>query len=290
MSGLIPKLRFLMILLAVPALGQSISVRVPSDVSAGSPFSVATTGSGSGTLYLLGPNHVLKQAVQFGRDLPISGADIPASGMYQVVACDSSGCTNTEFYVGPAAPARISFLVHPSRVPVSAPNAINAIALVLDRFQDTILVPTPVEFRFSSPGTAPYSRTQTTNRGIAWLEMGSQKKQGPLQVVASVGDITEPRVIQQVASEACGLRMSATSNSRNVRVQTDPIRDCSGNPLPDGTIVSFTKIDQSGRSTVDTPIKKGTATAQFSVSGPAQISLACGVVLGNEISVGSGRP
>ena len=104
-----------------------------------------------------------------------------------------------------------------------------------------------------------------------------------------MGEIAELRVIQQVAFEACGLRMTATSNSGNVRVQTDPIRDCSGNPLPDGTIVSFTKTDQTGRSTVDTPIKKGIATAQFSVAGPARISLACGVVLGNEISIG-GRP
>ena len=289
MSRMIFKLRLLVVFLAVPALGQSISVRAPSSVSAGSPFSIATTGSGSGTFYLLGPNHVLKQTVQFGQDLQISGADVPASGSYQAIACDAGGCTNTAFYVRPATPARLSFLVHPSRVPVSAANAINATALVFDRFQDTVLAPTSVEFHFSPAGAASYSRSQTTNRGIAWLQMGSSAKQGPLKVVASVGESAEPRVIQQVASEACGLRMTAASSARNVRVETDPIRDCSGNPVPDGTIVSFTKIDRAGRSTVDTPIKKGVATAQFSVSGPARISLACGVVLGNEISIG-GRP
>ena len=283
------KLRVVMVLLAVPALGQSIGVRAPSSVSAGSSFSITTTGSGSGTFYLLGPNHVLKQTIQFGHELQISGTDIPASGSYQAIACDSDGCANAVFYVRPATPARLSFLVHPSRVPVSATNAINATALVFDRFQDTVLDPTPVEFHFSPAGAASYTRSQTTNRGIAWLQMGSSAKQGPLQVVASMGETAEARVIQQVASEACGLRMTASSSVRNVRVQTDPIRDCSGNPLPDGTIVSFTKIDQAGRSTVDTPIKKGIATAQFSVSGLARISLACGVVLGNEISVG-GRP
>lgn len=289
MSELLIKFRVLVVLLTVPAMGQSISLRAPADVSAGSSFSIATTGTGSGTFYLLGPSHVLKQSVQFGRDLPISGADIPASGSYQAVACDSSGCTSTDFYVRPGTPARLSFLVHPSRVPVSSANAINATALVFDRFQNTVLTPTPVEFHFSSTGAASYTRSQTTNRGIAWLQMGSLAKQGPLQVVATVRDLAEPRVIQQVAAEACGLRMKASTNARNVRVQTDPIRDCSGNPLPDGTIVSFTKVDQAGRSTVDIPIKKGVATAQFSFSGPARISLACGVVLGNEISIG-GRP
>jgi hypothetical protein len=289
MSAMILKLRLMVVFLAVSALGQSSSVRAPSNVVAGSSFSITTTGSGGGTFYLLGPNHVLKQALQLGQELQISGADIPASGWYQAIACDSGGCANTAFYVRPATPARLSFLLHPSRVPVSAANAINATALVFDRFQNTVLAPTPVEFHFSPAGAASYSRSQSTNRGIAWLQMGSSAKQGPLKIVASVGETAEPRVIQQVASEACGLRMTEASSARNVRVQTDPIRDCSGNPLPDGTIVSFTKIDRSGRSTVDTPIKKGIATAQFSVSGPARISLACGVVLGNEISVG-GRP
>lgn len=289
MSELLLKVRLLMVFLTVPALGQSISLRAPADVTAGSSFSIATTGNGSGTFYLLGPSRVLKQSVQFGQDLPVSGEDIPASGSYQAVACDSSGCSSTDFFVRPGAPARLSFLVHPSRVPVSSANAINATALVFDRFQNTVLTPTPVEFHFSPAGAASYTRSQTTNRGIAWLQMRSLAKQGPLQIVATVGDVAEPRVIQQVAAEACGLRMTASASPRNVRVQTDPIRDCSGNPLPDGTIVSFTKIDQAGRSTVDTPIKKGVATAQFSVSGPARISLACGVVLGNEISIG-GRP
>jgi hypothetical protein len=119
--------------------------------------------------------------------------------------------------------------------------------------------------------------------------MDSQPSQGTLEVTATLGDTTEPRVIQQVASEACSLRMTATSGNRSVNLQTEPIRDCAGNPLPDGTIVSFTKIDGAGKSTVDTPIKKDRAIAQFALSGPARISVACGVVVGNEVSVG-GQP
>jgi hypothetical protein len=74
-----------------------------------------------------------------------------------------------------------------------------------------------------------------------------------------------------------------------VKIETDAIRDCAGNPLPDGTIVSFTKTDDTGRSTVDTPIKKDKATAQFELSGNARISVACGVALGNELSVSGQR-
>jgi len=92
-------------------------------------------------------------------------------------------------------------------------------------------------------------------------------------------------VIQQVAAEACGLRMRALTSGNTVTLETDPVRDCSGNALPDGTVVSFTKIDEGGKSTVDTPIKKSVARMQFRVRGTAQISVACGVVLGNEIAL-----
>jgi hypothetical protein len=104
-------------------------------------------------------------------------------------------------------------------------------------------------------------------------------------VTAILGDVQEARVIQQVAAEACGLRMRATPRGDVVTIETDPVRDCSGNALPDGTVVSFTKVDREGKSTVDTPIKKGVARVQFSIHGPAQIGVACGVVLGNEVAL-----
>jgi hypothetical protein len=280
---------FSLMLLALPVMGQSTALRAPSSVSAGSSFSIATSGNGAATFYLLGPSHVVKRTIQLGQDLQILGSDVVVSGSYHAVACDSNGCANADFQVFPSSPARLSFLVHPSRVPVSAANAINATALVFDRFDNTVLERTNVEFHFSSAAGSTFERSVPTVRGVAWLQMGSTPKQGPLRVVASVGDTAEARIIQQVASEACGLRVQATSGSRMVMLRTEPVRDCGGNPLPDGTVVSFTKVDGAGRSTVDTPIKKGVASAQFAVTGRARISVACGVVLGNEISVG-GQP
>jgi hypothetical protein len=106
-----------------------------------------------------------------------------------------------------------------------------------------------------------------------------------VQVTAAIGGVEEARVIQQVAAEACGLRMKAVTSGNNVTLETDPVRDCSGNALPDGTVVSFTKIDKAGKSTVDTPIKKGIARVQLSVQGPTQVSVACGVVIGNEVAL-----
>jgi hypothetical protein len=289
MTKTLLRARLWVVLLAAPAIGQSIRLQTPSKVTAGSPLSIVTRGSGTATFYLLGPSHVVKRSIQLGQDVSMTGSDVSVSGSYQAIACDAGGCTSAMFQVLPASPARFSFLVHPSRVPVNAANAINATALVFDRFDNTVLESSSVEFRFSLGTGGTFDRRIPTALGIAWLQMGSTSKQGPLRVMASVGEAAETRIIQQVASEACGLRMQATSGPRNVKLRTDPVRDCGGNPLPDGTVVSFTKIDAAGRSTVDTPIKKGVASTQFSVSGPARISVACGVVLGNEISLGGQR-
>jgi hypothetical protein len=270
---------------ALSAFAQDDVLHAPKTVTAGSSFVVSTSGQGSATFYLLGPSHVAKRTIQLGQTITIPASDLATSGTYQAVACSSS-CSTAVIQALPAAPARVSFLLHPSRVPVSRGNAINATAFVFDRYRNTVLNPAKVDFHITLPDGPTMTRMGQTNRGVTWFEMGSTPKQGRLQILASIADVSEPRVIQQVASDACRLHMNAAPAGRYVKLETDPIRDCAGNPLPDGTIVSFTKIDNAGRSTVDTPIKKDKASAQFQLSGNARISVACGVALGNELSVG----
>jgi hypothetical protein len=277
------------ILSTLTVSAQEPVLQAPATVSAGSPFVVSAKGQGKATFYLLGPSHVARRVIELGQDVSVPGEDVTASGIYQMVACGSAACATRSLEVVPAPAARLSFLLHPSRVPVSTRNAVNATALVFDRYQNTVLAPTQVNFRISIAGQPPSQRSVQTVRGVAAFQMDSRPSQGTLEVTAALGDVAEPRVIQQVASEACGLKMAATPSGGTVNLQTDPIRDCAGNPLPDGTIVSFTKVDNAGRSTVDTPIKKDRATAQFTLSGPARISVACGVVVGNEVSIGGGQ-
>ena len=277
---------FFFAVLATLSSAQEPAVSVPASVPAGSSFAISVAGHGKGTLYLLGPSDIVKREIEFGRDNSISGDDVSSSGIYQIVLCAGANCTTKNLEVKPAAAKRLGFLLHPSRVPVSSHNAVNATAVAFDQYNNIVLAPAEVTFHVSGVGERPTEKTLSTVLGIAWFQMDSRASQGTLEVTAKLDDTTEPRVIQQVASEACGLRMTAVPAGATVTLQTDPIRDCKGNPLPDGTIVSFTKIDSAGKSTVDTPIKKDRAIAQFSVSGPARISVACGVVLGNEISWG----
>ena len=266
------------------SLAWSADLRVPANVEAGKAFSIPAEGSGEATFYLVGPDHAAKRTVTLGGSVQIESSEIRAAGRYQAILCGSS-CSSATFEVKASQPARFSFFLHPSRVPVSMPDSVDATAFVFDQYQNLVVNPTSVDFRVTPPTGAGFSRQSPARNGVAWMRMNSTPHEGPMQITAVLGRVEETRLIQQVAAEACGLRIKATRNGAIVIVETDPVRDCSGNAVPDGTVISFTNIDQAGKSTVDTPIKKGVARGQFFLHGTARISVACGVVLGNELTL-----
>lgn len=268
------------------SLAFAAELHPPAQVTAGNAFSIATGGSGKATFYLVGPSHVEKREVQLGNEIAIGADDVKTAGKYLAIACGSGGCNTAAFDVVAGPADRLSFLLHPSRVPVKAGDAINATAFVFDKFQNPVLKPIDVTFRVEPKDSPAFTRTVKSVQGVAWMRLSSTAKGGPVKVTASVGSAAEPRIIQQVASDACNLRIKATPSKHGYMIETDPVRDCSGNMVPDGTVVSFTKVDASGKSTVDAPIKKGVARTELPVSGKATISVASGVVIGNEISLG----
>jgi hypothetical protein len=278
------RLTGLTLLCVLPGWASAAELHVPAILEAGQAFSIPVEGSGQATFYLVAPDHVVKRTVSLASDLQIQSSEVRAAGRYQVILCDRS-CTSATFEVKAAQPAHLSFFLHPSRVPVSTPNSIDATAFVFDQYFNLVVTPAAVDFRITPASGASFSRRVSTRRGVAWMRMDSTPHEGRVQVTAVSGSAEEARVVQQVAAEACGLRMKAVASGNMVTLETDPVRDCSGNALPDGTVVSFTKVDRAGKSTVDTPIKKGVARMQFSVHGRAQINVACGVVLGNEVAL-----
>src|SRR5437588_382864 len=82
-------------------------------------------------------------------------------------------------------------------------------------------------------------RAVATQNGIAWTKLDSSKHAGAAQFVASVGGTSVRRVVQQTASDPCNLRFKVSPTKTGIAVETDPVRDCTGNPVPDGTIVTF---------------------------------------------------
>ena len=263
---------------------RAAELRVPQNAVAGQPLSIGT--SGSGTLYLIGPGQVIKKEFKSG-SVDIKGEELRSAGRWIAVVRGDSKQSQV-FWVKPGKPGKLNFLARPSRVPVARPNVISGVTFVFDQYQNLILDPTPVKFNLSVGG-AGSTKSVTSREGVAWINSASAPKAGAAQFVASVDDTSVARVVQQVAADPCerSFRMHVAGHTaQNTIVETDPIRDCSGNPVPDGTIVTFIQTDKTGKSTVDARIKKGTARAELPASENATITVAAGVVLGNELHVG----
>lgn len=258
---------------------------VPPRVEAGSAFTIQTSGSGKGTLFIVGPDQVLKKDVELGQPVSIAAGALYNAGHYTVLVSGSGD--NAALDVVPASkPAKVSFLARPSRLPVGLHDGITGAVYVFDAYKNLIMKPTPVSFDLSTPNAAPQNRTATTKDGAAWIAMDSSPKEGAAHFVARVGDVSSTRVIGQVPGDPCGLRMSAKPQGNKLQLQTDPLKDCSGNAIPDGTIVTFTETYNGGESTVDVPLKRGIAQVEMPAHPGSTISVASGVVLGNQIRWG----
>jgi hypothetical protein len=272
-------------LVAAPAgATQEAELRGPSDAVAGKATSIASTGSGQATFYLAGPSISLKRDVHLGGNIELSAKELQTAGRYVAAICAGT-CSSVVFFVAPATPATLTFLVHPSRAPVGRNDVISGVALPFDEFRNWVVTSAAVQFEMTSRGSVPTSRTVQTHNGVAWFRMASGKAAGPLQISASLKDITARRVVQQVASEPCNLRIKGQRTVKGIQVETEPVRDCSGNPVPDGTIVTFTAKNGHDVSFVDAPVKQDVARATLLSSIPVVVSAASGVATGNELRI-----
>jgi hypothetical protein len=264
-------------------------LQAPPRVTAGEDMTIPTSGSGSATFYLLGPASAIRRAVKLGQPIQVPRQELRDAGEYTAILRGGGQDAFATIWVMPAKPARLSFLARPSRLPVAVSNGIGGVVYTFDNFHNLILSPEPVKFALAEQNEPPINRTITTRSGVAFISLDSGRRAGPAQFTASVGDVVERRVVQQVAADPCNLHISAQRTETGIEVETAPIRDCSGNPVPDGTIVTITALAKSGKSSVDTRIKRGVAKAFLPPLQDATISVASGVVMGNEIRIGGGE-
>lgn len=275
---------------AATAQAQSAALTLPPPVVAGSAFSIATSGSGPATLYIVGPEQVLRRDVQLGRPVSFAAGTLYSAGRYLAILTAGSSTDAQTLSVVPATqPKTISFLARPSRLPVDVRNGVIGTAYVFDAYHNLITTPLPVSFDFSSPNSAAQTRTVTTENGVAWTQMNSVAKEGAAKFVARAEGVSTTRVIDEVPGDPCNLTMSAKPDGPKIALETAPLRDCSGNPVPDGTIVTFTESRDGMQSTVDVPLKQGIARVDMPAWNGATISVASGVVAGNEIRWEGGR-
>jgi hypothetical protein len=269
-----------------PAHAQD-TLSLPKSIEAGSAFSIQNAGSGEATLYIVGPGQVVKRTVQLGSATYFPAGSVYNAGHYVVILAQTSGTLTGSFDVTPvSAPASLSFLAKPSRLPVSLHGGITGAAYVFDVYHNLIATPIPVSFELSSPTGAVQKQVANTRDGAAWTQMDSTSQQGSSKFVASVGDISSTSIIRQVPGDPCDLKITAQPSGQLLDLQTAPVRDCSGNAVPDGTIVTFTETYPGGQSTVDVPLKRDIAEVKMPTHDGATFTVASGVILGNQIRWG----
>jgi hypothetical protein len=256
------------------ALAQTKNMILPQTVTAGGELSIPTVGTGHAVLYIVGPGQALRRDVQMGEAASFPAGVLYNAGHYLAILVSGSSIETGEFDVTPSArPESLGFLAKPSRLPVGVHNGISGAIYVFDAYRNLITTPMPASLELSSSSGVIQTRTMTTKNGVAWAEMDSAAKEG----------ISGTRVIQEVPGDPCRLTISARQNGAKLEIETAPVRDCSGNSIPDGTIISFTETFNGTQSTVDVPLKKGTARVDMPANKGAKISVASGVVAGNEI-------
>ena len=270
--------------LAAAQTGAAQNPILPASIAAGSAFTVRTQGSGRGTLYIMGLEQAIRREVQLGRAVTFAAGTLYDAGRYTVVLAGAGPSETEPLTVTPAAkPEHLSFLARPSRLPVDLRNGITGAVYVFDAYKNLITEPEEVSFELTSPDGQTQARTAPTSLGAAWTEMNSTAHQGNDKFVARIGSVSSTRIIAQVPGDPCSLKMTASPAGQDVRLQTAPVLDCSGNAVSDGTIVTFTEAYRGGESTVDVPIKRGFAQVEMPAHPGALISVASGVMMGNQV-------
>jgi hypothetical protein len=276
---------------AFAAAGSGTELEVPKTVEAGRTFSITTSATMKSVLYIVSPVQVLRRDVEPGASVVIAEGDLHNAGHYLALLVGPSSTEKAEFdVVASSQTAAVSFLAKPSRLPVSLPEGISGVAYVFDTFHNLVLKPAPVTFQLSDAGGAAQTRNVATRNGVAWVKMNSAPKAGPAQFQVNAGNVANKRVVQQVPGDPCNLKMSAKRSGERVLLETEPVRDCTGNAVSDGTIITFTQT-YNGRSeaTVDVPLKRDVARTELPARQGSVISVATGVVMGNEIRLGDAR-
>lgn len=262
-------------------VAHAANVSAPAHAVAGAGVNLAASGSGTATLFVFGPGTAIKKNVPLGENVQLP---LKHAGRYTAIV---NGET-VMFEVAAGPPDQLAFLARPSRVPSDRKDSIAGTVFLFDKERNLVLAPTPVKFDLTVAGGSPQARTVQSKDGVAWIKLDSGRKAGAAQFVASAGNASVRRVVEETASDPCNLRMHAQPSKDGVVVETDPVRDCAGNPVPDGTIVTFTATSPKGRDTIDARVKKGVAKAELPALQGATVSVASGVVVGNEIRVGGG--
>lgn len=277
------------------ASGKALTIAAPTSVRAGTPVTVTVTSEAANRqsvqLFLLNTNGTaLLSAAQLGDK---------ATFLLDSTLTQTAGQATLIAQVGAAQVARPLVIVAGDAVePVLAlvgPRSITAdgahwtmlTALPNDQFGNAVVDGTLVTVRALHPtadqSTQAFGRdaievlTAETAHLLAWLRITSRTKAGPIDMAATSGNAHSPeRTVLAVPGPPVTFGLIAETRQRNadgrhlVTVATEPLVDRFGNPLLDGSAVTFLVTNPDGTTrTLPAQSIDGKATVQIQAPSAA---------------------
>jgi len=197
------------------------------------------------------------------------------AGLATVTATVGSLSATAPVTFTPGPPANLSLIAAPSTLPVGNLSALTATAT--DQFGNPVVNGTVVSFTTNLGSASPVTRV-TTN-GVATATLSSTLP-GTAVVTATVGSLSATRLVTFTPGPPANLSLIAAPSTLqvgNLSALTATATDPFGNPVVDGTVVSFT-TNLGSASPVTRVTTNGVATATLSstVAGLATVTATVG--------------
>jgi subtilisin family serine protease/protocatechuate 3,4-dioxygenase beta subunit len=193
------------------------------------------------------------------------------AGLAKVTATVGLSSTTAQVTFTPGPPTNLSLIAAPSTLPVGNLSALTA--TVTDQFGNPVVNGTAVSFTTNLGSASPVTRV-TTN-GVATATLSSTLP-GTAVVTATVGSLNATRLVTFTPGPPTNLSLAAAPSTLqvgNLSALTATVADQFGNPVANGTVVSFT-TNLGSVSPITRVTTNGVATATLSstVAGLATVT------------------
>jgi hypothetical protein len=289
-------------------------VRAPSAVLAGepAPIVVERADAPSGLAVTLAAQgsyglRVYMSAFEAGvARFTLPGEDLRQSGVVALIARAGAARGQGSLEIRPGAPADpITPLVGPRSIAADGEHQTMAVAVPFDDYGNPVADGTPVEFRALHPGERLERRSVPTAHLVAWRWIASGTRAGRATVTVAAGQAHGPdATFEEVPDWPVAFGLSASpadvpaDGRQFVTLRTEGIRDRFGNPMLDGTLVTFVAevpgseprqipaytIDGQAEAQLQAPEAPGSVTVRATLYGvesrPLSLTFAPGPAVG----------